>query len=356
MFIQLIRFVFILVGAVGGYQSAIGFGLPSPGVHKNIAIIIYMVLGAAIGYVFGGVVGRRLFRSFKRIENSLHDMHLTELAIGIGGLVSGLVISFLITMPFALITIPVLRFSLTLFVYAAFAWIGVRLGVGRRREVGEILNIRDTSGAATASPSRSVGDKLLDTNIIIDGRIIDILQAGWLEGRIVVPRFVLHELQAVADSDDDLKRIRGRRGLEVLGSLQTDLNIKVQISEADYPDIYGVDAKLVRLALDTGAVLVTNDFNLNKVAQVEGVRVLNLNDLANAVKAVVLPGEEMAVKIVREGKEAGQGVGYLDDGTMVVVEDGSGQMGNHVELKVTSVLQTPAGKMIFTKIKTAARI
>jgi len=219
-----------------------------------------------------------------------------------------------------------------------------------------MLNPKAAASRIDIAGRSGANDKLLDTNIIIDGRIIDVIKAGFLEGRIVVPRFVLHELQAVADSDDGLKRGRGRRGLDILRSLQTDLNFIVQINETDYSTVFGVDAKLVRLAREIGATVVTNDYNLNKVAQLEGVKVLNLNDLANAVKAVVLPGEEMIAKIVREGKEPGQGIGYLEDGTMVVVEDGLAHIGQTVELKVTSVLQTPAGRMVFTKIKAAERI
>ena len=346
----------MLVGAVGGYQSAIEIGLPGLNLNKNIAIIIYMILGAAIGYVIGGVVGRSLTRILTGIENSLQNIPISELVIGIGGLASGLVIAYLIALPFGLIDIPVLRLFLTGLTYVFFGWLGLRLGLGRRGEVADMLNPKAAASRIDIAGRSGANDKLLDTNIIIDGRIIDVIKAGFLEGRIVVPRFVLHELQAVADSDDGLKRGRGRRGLDILRSLQTDLNFIVQINETDYSTVFGVDAKLVRLAREIGATVVTNDYNLNKVAQLEGVKVLNLNDLANAVKAVVLPGEEMIAKIVREGKEPGQGIGYLEDGTMVVVEDGLAHIGQTVELKVTSVLQTPAGRMVFTKIKAAERI
>lgn len=340
---------------MGGYQSAVEIGLPGLNLNKNLAIIIYMILGAAIGYILGGVAGRRLARFLNWIEDSLQNIPISELAIGVGGLIAGLVIAYLVALPFGLITIPVLRLFLTGLTYAVFAWLGIRLGLGRRGEVKEMFNLNPAAKHGGAA-GRGADDKLLDTNIIIDGRIIDIIRAGFLEGRIVVPRFVLHELQAVADSEDALKRGRGRRGLDVLRSLQTDLKFTVQINETDYPSVFGVDAKLVRLARETDATVVTNDYNLNKVAQLEGVRVLNLNDLANAVKAVVLPGEEMVAKIDREGKEPGQGVGYLEDGTMVVVEGGLAHIGQSVELKVTSVLQTPAGRMVFSKLKTAEHI
>lgn len=354
MFVQLIRFVFILVGAISGNQIVDELGWPVHLFSKNLAIIIYMILGAGVGYVLGGVFGRRLSRVLTGIEDSLQNIPMTDLILGIAGLVTGLVIAFLITLPFGLVQQLPLRFSLTAFTYAVFAWLGMRLGIGRRGEARQILNLNAVSSSfglkETAFP-----DKLLDTNIIIDGRILDLLHTGFLEGAIVVPRFVLHELQAVADSEDALKRGRGRRGLDILNTLQTDLNVRLHISEIDYPDVRGVDAKLVRLARETGATVVTNDFNLAKVAQLEGVKILNLNDLANAVKTVLLPGEELKIKIVREGKEPGQGVGYLEDGAMVIVEEGQDHLGRTVELKVTSVLQTPAGRLIFAKMTTFER-
>ncbi|MBV8726218.1 MAG: PIN domain nuclease, partial [Candidatus Eremiobacteraeota bacterium] len=187
--------------------------------------------------------------------------------------------------------------------------------------------------------------------VIVDGRITEIVESGFLEGPLILPRFVLRELQLIADSLDSIKRVRGRRGLEVLSRLQEFT--AVQISERDYPDIVGaaVDAKLVRLAQELNGKLLTNDYNLNKVAQVEGVSVLNINELANAVKPVVLPGEELHVQVIREGKEPHQGVGYLDDGTMIVVENGRRLLGAETDVLVTSVLQTVAGRMIFARIK-----
>ncbi len=185
--------------------------------------------------------------------------------------------------------------------------------------------------------------------MIVDGRVLEIAETGFLEGPLVVPRFVLRELQLIADSVDGMKRTRGRRGLEVLTKLQEIMPI--EIADRDYDDIAAVDAKLVRLAKERRAKLVTNDYNLNRVAQVEGVTVLNVNELAEAVKPVVLPGEELHVSIVRDGKEAHQGVGYLDDGTMIVVENGRRLIGEDVDVQVTSVLQTVAGRMIFAKPK-----
>ena len=204
--------------------------------------------------------------------------------------------------------------------------------------------------AAFRDSSRLHQYKILDTSVIIDGRIADICETGFLEGTLVVPQFVLRELQQVADSSDSLKRNRGRRGLDILQKMQKMAGVTVQIVETDFPEIREVDLKLIELARKLGGKIVTNDFNLNKVAQLRGVPVLNINELANSLKPVVLPGELMKVFIIKEGKEQGQGVGYLDDGTMVVVEQGRGAIGQEVSITVTSVLQTPAGRMIFGRI------
>jgi len=191
---------------------------------------------------------------------------------------------------------------------------------------------------------------LLDTSVIIDGRIADICETGFLEGTLVVPQFVLRELQQVADSSDSLKRNRGRRGLDVLQRIQKMAHMQVQIVETDFPEVREVDLKLIELARDMSAKIVTNDFNLNKVAQLRGISVLNINELANALKPVVLPGEQMTVFVIKEGKEQNQGVAYLDDGTMVVVDNARSRIGRNVDIIVTSVLQTTAGRMIFGRL------
>jgi uncharacterized protein YacL len=205
--------------------------------------------------------------------------------------------------------------------------------------------------APTFGSGRLEMAKVLDTSVIIDGRIADICKLGFIEGTLVIPRFVLGELQNIADSPDPLRRTRGRRGLDILNEIQKQVAIDVRISEIDYPEVREVDSKLVRLAKEMNAKVVTNDFNLNKVAQFQGVEVLNINDLANALKPIVLPDEDFVIKIIKEGKEVGQGVGYLDDGTMVVIENGGKLIGKEVKVTVTSVLQTSAGQMIFTRTR-----
>jgi uncharacterized protein YacL len=193
--------------------------------------------------------------------------------------------------------------------------------------------------------------RILDTSVIIDGRIADICDAGFIQGTLLVPRFVLEELQYIADSPDSLKRSRGRRGLDVLNRMQKSTGINIEVSEHDFPKIKAVDAKLVAMAKKLCGNIVTNDFNLNKVAELQGVKILNVNQLANAVKPVVLPGEMMTVKIVKDGKEPGQGVAYLDDGTMIIVDNAHKYQGYSVTVTVTSVLQTTAGRMIFSEFK-----
>jgi uncharacterized protein YacL len=205
--------------------------------------------------------------------------------------------------------------------------------------------------AQTEACEGSISYKILDTSVIIDGRIADICDSGFLEGVLVIPTFVLNELQMISDSADSMKRTRGRRGLDILNRMQKDESIKVKISDIDFSDTNEVDAKLVKLAKVMKAKVITNDFNLNKVAEFHGVDVLNINDLANALKPIVLPGEEMHVSLVKEGKDPNQAIGYLDDGTMVVVENGRKKLGHDTDVVATSVLQTSAGRMIFARIK-----
>jgi uncharacterized protein YacL len=258
----------------------------------------------------------------------------------------GLVLAFLLSLIIGMIQLPVLPQILTLIAYVVCGYYGAYVGVTRRAELVEgTRRGQQNSALDGASP------KVLDTSVIIDGRIFDICKTGFVEGRLIIPAFVLKELRHIADSADAMKRSRGRRGLDIIKNMQEELQQTVVIEERDYDDVDEVDVKLLRLAIDLEGVLVTNDYNLNKVAAVQNMRVLNINDLANVVKPILLPGEEIQLAIVREGKEAGQGVGYLDDGTMVIVENGKKHIGDTCELVVTSALQTSAGRMIFAKLK-----
>lgn len=242
------------------------------------------------------------------------------------------------------------RALLQLFVLMLMSYIGLMVGASK----GDLLNFTGGlaelfAGERTAGGKRN--HKILDTSAIIDGRIADVVDTGFLDGVLVVPEFILRELQTVADSSDNSRRQRGRRGLDILQKMQADPLLVVQIVEDDFPQLREVDLKLIELAKKMGAPIVTNDFNLSKVAQLHQVRVLNLNDLANSLKPLVLPGEKMNIMVLKEGKEYNQGVGYLDDGTMVVVDHARRMIGRAVEITVTSVLQTASGKMIFGKLE-----
>jgi uncharacterized protein YacL len=233
--------------------------------------------------------------------------------------------------------------------YGIWGYIGIRIGFRK----GEEFQIPGWKPFSKSLP-RGENTKILDTSVIIDGRIADITEAGFVEGPLLIPQFVLSELQHIADSSDPVKRTRGKRGLEVLHHIQKQVNVDVRIVDTDYPTVKEVDSKLIELAKEVRGKIITNDSNLNKVAELQGIEVWNINELANALKPVVLPGEEMNVKILKEGKEMGQGVAYLDDGTMIVVDNGRRQIGKTIDVVVTSVLQTPAGRMIFARLKEEA--
>jgi len=230
--------------------------------------------------------------------------------------------------------------------YGVCGYIGIRIGLRK----GEEIRLSEWSFFGK-NFGRADNAKILDTSVIIDGRIADITETGFVEGPLLIPQFVLRELQHIADSADSIKRTRGKRGLEILHRIQKQADIHVKIVDKDYPSLKEVDTKLIELAKEVRGKIVTNDSNLNKVAELQGIEVLNINELANSLKPVVLPGEDMNVKILKEGKETGQGVAYLDDGTMIVVDNGKRNIGKTVDVTVTSVLQTPAGRMIFARLK-----
>jgi uncharacterized protein YacL len=300
-----------------------------------------------VGVVLVPIAQTFFVTELQQVERAIDRLAPGELVGGAIGLVTGLIVAFLVKsvlfefVAFAGPTGGYIAIALYLVLSLFAAFLGARVGAKQRVAL---------SGMAAASATGGGGEpKLLDTSVIIDGRVLDIVRSGFLEGPLLVPRFVLRELQLIADSSDPLKRTRGRRGLELLGKLQE--TIPIEIVERDPEDIAQVDAKLVRVAQERGAKLVTNDYNLNRVAHVEGVSVLNINALANAVKPVLLPGDELRVAVIREGRETHQGVGYLDDGTMIVVENGRRLIGETIDVAVTSALQTNAGRMIFARPK-----
>lgn len=308
--------------------------------------VLAPTVGAIVGVMLAPLAQSFFEKELAAAEGSIERLSPAELAGGAAGLIAGLVIAFLVKnilfefIAFAGKSGSYIAILLYIIVSIFAAYLGARVGA-RMRIVPLPATVARGGGSA----------KVIDTSVIVDGRVVEIVESGFLEGPLILPRFVLRELQAIADSADPMKRTRGRRGLDVLNRLQ-ELAI-LEISEVDYDDLRpsDVDAKLVRLAQDLGGKLLTNDYNLNRVANVENVVVLNINELANSVKPVVLPGEEMHVQIARDGKEPHQGVAYLDDGTMVVVENGKRLIGEPAVVVVSSVLQTVAGRMIFAKLK-----
>lgn len=313
-----------------------------------------LVPGLLLGLLLGSLLSVWIWSWFERLMGwalaGLEGASLRDVALGAAGLAAGLVLAFLVGYPLS--RIPGIGTYLALSAALVFGYLGFHLVMRRRDEVtGSLLRL-DRGTPRDRARTRGV-PKVLDTSVVIDGRIADVVKAGFLEGPLVVPRSVLAELQRIADSSDVLRRNRGRRGLDILQRLQQELQA-VQVVD-DQRDAGGdVDGRLVAMAKSLRGWIVTNDLNLNKVAELQGVRVLNVNELSQALRPIVLPGEELSVQVVKDGKEAGQGIGYLDDGTMVVVEGGRRHIGERFDIVVTSVLQTVAGRMIFGRPKEAA--
>ncbi|OZU87225.1 PIN domain nuclease [Virgibacillus indicus] len=356
---------------------------------KKIVHLFFIILGCTIGYLYvpdiinlldftdanwvaspylGTLIGAIIFFilsywladyivGFLRwIEEALIKIPAMDLLFGSIGLIVGLVIAYFINMPLQDINIEIVSQVLPLFIMILLGYFGFQVAFRRKDEIANLMskNKKDRDkrkGSGEESETQQPKAKILDTSVIIDGRVADICQTNFLEGTLVIPQFVLGELQHIADSSDALKRNRGRRGLDVLNRIQKELPVKVEIYEGDFEEIHEVDSKLIKLAKVIDGIVVTNDFNLNKVCDLQGVPVLNINDLANAVKPVVLPGEELVVQVIKDGKEHNQGIAYLDDGTMIVVEEGRDYIGKTIEVLITSVLQTSAGRMIFAKPK-----
>lgn len=364
------RGICTILGAVVGYQIIEVLGLAEKFDFSLNTIdqlltsnqIYGIVIGGIIGYLLLPVAVERLFQIILNFEDKLERIPFQDIVAGIAGLIIGLIIGILLIFAFPLSSIPQFGLSLQVLVNLVLGYLGVNLAIKKREEFFRLFenlpNIFNKDKILSSSDQEENQEstppcKILDTSVIIDGRIADICQTDFIDGVFVIPEFVLEELQHIADSSDILKRNRGRRGLEILNKMQKELDVPVEIYEGDFEDIDEVDSKLVKLAKLLGGKVITNDYNLNKVSELQGVSVLNINELANAVKPVVLPGEEMTVEIIKEGKEPGQGVGYLDDGTMIVVDDGKQNIGDEIDVLVTSVLQTAAGRMIFAKPKAA---
>jgi len=363
------RMLMLGAGVVFGYliyraipQTAAA--MPAAGGELRV-MVGAMTGGGLLGFAVAPVLSRVGSWFGRCVDSRIRKVSTHGVISGAVGMIVGLIIANLLVIPVA--SIPELGSYLGIALNVFFAVTGLIVGYHKREEVIPILAPLPRSGEhariSTGARERAAGKayvgkarpKILDTSVIIDGRIADIADSGFIEGTLVVPVFVLEELQHIADSSDVLKRNRGRRGLDILNRMQKDENVTVQIVDKTFDD-QEVDSKLIRLAQAMDATILTNDFNLNKVAELHGVEVLNINELANALKPVVLPGEEMTVHVIKDGKESGQGVAYLDDGTMVVVDGGRRYIGDYVDVLVTSVLQTSAGRMIFAKMKSAERV
>ena len=317
-------------------------------------VLLYELVFGLIGVLAGLVLTPYLTtRPARFIRNRLGRLSAETLFAGLVGLIVGLLTAALLAFPFSLLPAP-LGQILPFIGVVAFSYFGVSLFVMRQGDLMGLMSaLSGRGGESGASSSWTNLNRtiLLDTSVIIDGRVADIAKTGFLPGTLLIPRFVLNELQYIADSPDGLRRQRGRRGMEVLAELQKLPNILVRISDINAEGVREVDDKLVVLARQLKCPILTNDFNLNRVAELQGVTILNINELANAVKSVVLPAEHMTINIFQEGKEYGQGVGYMDDGTMVVVENGHDYIGEYKEVVVTKVLQTAAGRMIFARVE-----
>jgi len=355
----IIHLFFVIVGGTLGFIYA-PLLIELVGIQTSVIGLNYIIalLGAVALFLLSYVIADYIVQFLNWVEEQLIRIPVGDLLFGSLGLILGLVIAYLINVSIKDIGWTLVSQVIPIFLTIAFGYLGFQIGFRRREEFINAIQVnrnkdreKDKKKLQEEVSKNSLKPKILDTSVIIDGRIADICQTHFLEGTLVIPQFVLGELQHIADSSDALKRNRGRRGLDVLNRIQKELPVTVEIYEGDFEDIPEVDSKLIRLAKEMDGVLVTNDYNLNKVSDLQGVQVLNINDLANAVKPVVLPGEELIVQVIKDGKEDKQGIAYLDDGTMIVVEEGKDYIGKTIEVLITSVLQTSAGRMIFAKPK-----
>ncbi len=360
--------------------NALGIADIESMVSSKMLAVFYGLAGLLAMVVFffsAPKMSRGSLSTIRKIENKLTQIPIQDILSGIAGLMIGLILALLLSTLISRIPVEWISIPLSILVYIVMGYLGVSVAVRRKGELRQFGRRKRTETdtdaddedaddmelepAESAQTSRRRADrisdrslrnippKILDTSVIIDGRIYDIAMTGVLEGRLIAPSFVLQELRHIADSADSLRRQRGRRGLDILNAMQTELQ-RLQVVDKEYNNME-VDEKLIALAKDMKGKIVTNDFNLNKVATVNGVEVININQLANALKPAVMPGEEMNTQIIRNGKEQGQGVAYLEDGTMIVVDGGRDYVGQNVNVVVTSVLQTAAGRMVFAKMK-----
>lgn len=367
---KIVRGIITLCGALLGYGVSylfhelmivtnLGDVLRMTEMQKDIFSLVFALIVGFIFFMIAPTIGKQGQKVAKDLESDLQKVPTQDFVPGIFGLIIGLFLAYLISQLYVGIPLPFVGGVLSVLTYLMLGYVGAFVATRRGREIIAMIS----SARRNPSPGKGKGKpfeatpKILDTSVIIDGRIADIMKTGFIEGGIVIPEFVLVELRHIADSSDGLKRNRGRRGLDVLKRIQTEHGIEVYNTDGDksLEEIPEVDVKLLKLAQMMNGKVVTNDYNLNKVAMIKGVEVLNINELANTLKPVVLPGEDMQLFLVKEGKENNQAVAYLDDGTMIVVEEARKNIGETIDVIVTSVLQTSAGRMIFAKPKNLMR-
>lgn len=354
---KIVRGVLAVLGALSGgiayvYILNNVFERPEDGLTYVAGIIISSLMSGLLFFIIAPWLIKKGKDIANWIENELANVPIANVILGSVGLIVGLIIAYLISQLVNVFPIPIIGTIISTVIYIFMGYLGVNIATRKTEELINIQNlIKKFPREKEAKKVYEAAPKILDTSVIIDGRIADICKTGFVEGPLIIPEFVLKELQHIADSSVTIKRNRGRRGLDILNKIQKELNIDVKINTLDFPEIQEVDSKLLKLAQSINGKVVTNDYNLNKVAELQGVLVLNINELANAIKPVVLPGEEMLVQVIKDGKESGQGLAYLDDGTMIVVESGKKYIGQNIDVLVTSVLQTAAGRMIFAKPK-----
>ena len=353
---RIIRLIYVIVGAaIGFYYLPLFWDLIN--FHLNSAFFVFMdiVIGALIFLILSLPLAKPTEQLVVRIEKSLTSLSPVYLFFGTFLTIVGLVLAVLISIPLWRTGIPVVNNVLPILLMVIFSYFGYRIGTTRLDDWKNLLSghrVRSKNSNTEVIDQKDENYhhyKILDTNILIDGRIYDLVKTSFLEGTLLVPNFVLYELQYIADSGESIKRVRGRRGLDILNKLRKEKIVPIEMYDGDFEDIPEVDSKLIALAKKVNGVIVTNDYNLNKVIQFQNVQVLNINNLAKSLRPRVIPGETLKVVVVKNGTERQQGVAYLDDGTMVVVEDGRYFMNERIEVEVTSALQTDAGRMIFAR-------
>jgi uncharacterized protein YacL len=346
--VELLRLcVVVFFAGLGYYVAGLVDDDGEPVLGALSVLGVGVVLGSALGYVLGGVLGRGTVTAVKAAEVGLREKSAEQIVAGVVGAVIGVLVGTGVTWPVLLFNRPLLTYPVFAFVVVSLGMLGYRLGTARREAVlgmfGERVGLADRPVPAVALP------RVLDTSVAIDGRILDVVRAGFVHGLMLVPTPVLGELQALADAGDDQRRAKGRRGLEVLDALRREAGVDVEVLDDEVPAVAEVDAKLVRICLDRGAALLTLDTNLARAAALAGVRVMNLHALALALRPPVVAGDEVGVLLIKAGKEQAQAVGYLDDGTMVVVEQARDKIGHEAQVRVTSVLTTANGRMVFAR-------